>query len=153
MRVWRIATEGREYSAEDLSGKGAESSGGRWNRVGLPVVYAAESIALACLETVVHVAGGLPLNRYLVRIEIPEHLWQAREHPAAWPAGWDARPEGKASLDFGDDWLKSGRSLILIVPSVIVPEECVVLINPRHPDASMVKAVNERRWDYDPRIR
>lgn len=63
-----------------MGGKGAEKSGGRWNRVGRPAVYAASTIALACLETVVHLnAGGLPLNRFLVRIDVPDTIWTARE--------------------------------------------------------------------------
>ncbi len=66
-RLWRIGTDTRSWQAHDLSGKGAEVTGGRWNAKGTPVVYASEARALACLETLVHLnAGGLPLNRYLV---------------------------------------------------------------------------------------
>jgi RES domain-containing protein len=61
--LWRIATDAREYEAHDLGGRGAEKTGGRWNRPGRPVVYTATSIALARLETVVHLdAADLPLN-------------------------------------------------------------------------------------------
>ena len=52
--LWRIGVDTAFYTADDLSGKGAEKTGGRWNRPGLPVAYAASSIALAALETVVH---------------------------------------------------------------------------------------------------
>jgi len=66
--VWRIAAETPDYEAHDLSGKGAEQTGGRWNRKGTPLIYTSVSRALACLETVVHLSSGdaLPLNRYLV---------------------------------------------------------------------------------------
>ena len=79
--VWRIATDAPDYTADDLSGEGASRSGGRWNRVGTPVLYASGSIALACLETVVHLrADDLPLNRYLVQIDIPDAVWKAASH-------------------------------------------------------------------------
>ena len=77
--VWRIATDTPAYEADDLSGRGAELNGGRWNRPGRPVIYASSTIALACLETVVHLnQSGLPLNRFLVRIDIPATVTAAR---------------------------------------------------------------------------
>lgn len=152
--AWRIAVDAPGAPAADLSGKGAERSGGRWNRRGLPVVYAASSIALACLETVVHLnAGRLPLQRYLIRIDIPDDLAVAAELVATQKLpGWDALPPGNVSLDYGDDWLKRKRSALLIVPSVIVPDEANILINPAHPDAALIRAVKLRRWEYDQRL-
>lgn len=153
--LWRIATDTPEYEAHDLGGKGAEKTGGRWNRPGRPVVYSASSVALACLETVVHLnAAGLPLNRFLVRIEVPDELWQARRTltPADLPVGWSAIPEGKVSLDIGDGWLQDARTALLAVPSVIVPEESNVLINPLHPQAAGIHAAKVRPWFYDQRL-
>lgn len=153
--LWRIATDTPEYEAHDLGGKGAEKTGGRWNRPGRPVVYSASSVALACLETVVHLnAAGLPLNRFLVRIEVPDELWQARRTltPADLPVGWSAIPEGKVSLDIGDGWLQDGPTALLAVPSVIVPEEFNVLINPLHPQAAGIHAAKVRPWFYDQRL-
>lgn len=156
LQLWRIAVDAREYEAHDLSGKGAEKSGGRWNRPGMPAVYCATNISLACLETVVHLgAGGLPLHRTLVRIDVPEALWAARSRRTVGDLsiGWDAVPESKVSLDIGDAWLKGLASSLLEVPSAIVSEEPIVLINPRHPDAPQVTALKVRRWSYDGRLR
>jgi RES domain-containing protein len=153
--VWRIATDTPTYTADDMSGAGAKITGGRWNRKGGAVVYCASSIALACLETVVHLnTGGLPLNRYLVRIDIPDHTWAAAVAvtAASAPVGWDAIPEGKVSLDHGDVWLASGASALMLVPSIIVPEEHNVLINPAHAEAAAITPTKLRRWLYDPRI-
>lgn len=155
-QLWRIGTDTPNYTAEDMSGLGAEKTGGRWNRVGRPVVYAASSIALAALETVVHLgAGSLPLNRYLVRIDVPDDIWVARAERGSkdLPVGWEARPPGRVSLDFGDEWLQSLSSALCVVPSVIVPEEMNVLINPRHTDAHRIKATKMRLWTYDERMR
>lgn len=155
MIVWRIGVDTADYLAEDLSGKGAQGSGGRWNRKGEPVVYASSTIALAVLETVVHMAASdLPLNRYLIEILIPDEL-QARavRFDASAHVGWDAEPPGKVSLDFGSEWLNSAASAVAIVPSVIVEEENNVLINPRHPNAGRITAAKRRRFVYDRRIR
>lgn len=152
--LWRIGTDTPDYEAHDLSGKGAEKSGGRWNRIGTPLVYASTTRALACLETVVHLAKKpLPLNRYLVQITVPMAAWSAATEldPAAL-VGWDAEPAGKASLDWGTSWVSSTTALLARVPSVIVPEEFNVLVNPAHPDAGGLKAIKVRKWLYDARL-
>lgn len=152
--LWRIGTDTPDYEAHDLSGKGAEKSGGRWNRVGTPLVYTSTTRALACLETVVHLAKKpLPLNRYLVQITVPVSAWSAATEldPAA-HVGWDAEPAGKASMDWGTSWVGSIGTLLARVPSVIVPEEFNVLINPAHPDAVGLKATKVRKWLYDARL-
>lgn len=153
--VWRIATDTPAYEADDLSGAGAKNTGGRWNEKNVPMVYASETRALACLETVVHLnAGGLPLNRYLVAVVIPDTVWASAETQSAssLPVGWDAEPAGRASVKFGTDWLRSQRSVVLVIPSVIVPEESNVLINPRHAASAGITATKIRKWLYDPRL-
>lgn len=152
--LWRIGADTPDYEAHDLSGKGAERSGGRWNRVGTPMVYCSETRALACLETLVHLARHpLPLNRYLVKISVPAAAWaDAVTLDSAALVGWDAEPAGKASLDWGADWARASGSLLARVPSVIVPEEFNVLVNPAHPDLVAVKAQKLRKWLYDRRL-
>jgi RES domain-containing protein len=153
--VWRIGVDTPDYSADDLIGEGARRTGGRWNRAGTAMVYTSGSISLACLETVVHLAvGDLPLNRYLVSIEVPDELWSAaiifgpRDH-----VGWDAIPAGMVSLDAGRSWATAMTSALMLVPSVIVPEEVHILINPAHQDSGRIRAKKVRRWTYDARLR
>jgi RES domain-containing protein len=153
--VWRIATDTPAYEADDLSGAGAKATGGRWNTAGTAVVYTSQTRALACLETVVHLnAGGLPLNRYLVEVTIPDALWASAQmaSAASLPVGWDAEPAGRASIEFGTNWIRSGTAALLVVPSVIVPEELNVLINPQHSDSARITAAKVRKWLYDPRL-
>lgn len=121
----------------------------------MPVVYASTSIALACLETLVHLSGDapLPLQRWLVAISVQHEHWQQRNilEPADLP-GWDHRPPTSVSTGWGDRWLTSGTSLLAEVPSVIIPEERNVLINPRHPHASSLLATIRRPWIDDERL-
>lgn len=154
--TWRIGTDTPDYTADDMQGIGAKITGGRWNRKGSALIYTAHTRALACLETLVHLgSGGLPLNRYLVQIDIPDDVWAARQilsHKTT-PVGWDALPAGKVSLDIGSKWLNTAASCILEVPSSIVPEESNLLINPAHPDTARLVATKIRKWCYDARIK
>jgi RES domain-containing protein len=153
--AWRIATDTSDYASTDLSGLGAERVGGRWNRKGTPLIYTSTSIALACLETLIHLSGGMPrpFNRYLVRFTLPEEAWQSRiVFDRVTNVGWDALPAGFVSMNWGTHWAKSGVSLLAEVPSIVVPEEGNVLINPSHPDAHGINAKKMRRWTYDGRL-
>lgn len=154
IRLWRIAQDTPDYAAHDLNGKGAELTGGRWNRPGTPLVYASTSRALACLETLVHLgSGALPLNRYLVEIQVPAPVWAQAVFAAGESlVGWDALPAGRVSLSWGTDWAASGASLLAKVPSILVPEEHNVLINPRHPAGARLLATKVRKWTYDVRL-
>jgi len=149
--LWRIAAETRKHQANDLSGGGAAAYPGRWNDEKQPVLYTAPTIAIAVLETAAHIDdAGLPLNRHLVRIEVPESVWKKREVvlAAALPITWAAIPAGQGSIQFGSVWLTSLRSVILLVPSAIVPEEWVTLVNPLHPLAKKITASIVRPFDY-----
>lgn len=128
-------------------------TGGRWNSKGTPVVYCSTNIALATLETVHSLnSGALPFNRYLVRIDIPEAVWDGRQILDRLPGGWDAIAAGLTSRIAGNRWIGSGASAVLLVPSVIVPDEYNVLINPVHAGATSITATTVKRWIYDPRF-
>lgn len=149
--VWRIASDTPDYTADDLTGTGAKITGGRWNRAGTAVVYCSINISLALLETVAHLkAGTLPLNRYLVRVEIPSDIWDAADL-TAWnerPIGWNAWPPSRTSMDWGEAWVAGETSALLIVPSAIVEEESNIVINPAHPHAAQITSRKVRPLYY-----
>jgi RES domain-containing protein len=152
MKLWRIATETRKYAADDLSGNAAALHPGRWNEEQQSVVYTAASLALAVLETAAHIDdAGLPQNRFVIELQVPDEVWALHEDILLQdlaPA-WAAIPAGRASIEVGSSWLHSNRSPILRVPSVIVPEECAALINPRHAASRKIKARVVRKFDYN----
>jgi RES domain-containing protein len=152
MKLWRIAADTRQYRAADLSGGGAARRPGRWNDTGEPVIYAAPAISMAVLETAAHIDDkGLPLNRYLLEIEVPDDVWTLREEldVATLPSTWSAIPAGQASVRIGSAWLASLRSPILLVPSVVVPEERTSLINPAHKESKRITARVVRQFEYN----
>lgn len=155
VRLWRVASDTPDWTAEDMSGKGAASKGARWNHPGEFVTYAASSISLAAWETRAHFGRGaaLPWNRFLVRIDVPDAVWAARQtldRPP--PVGWDAIPEGIVSRNEGSIWLKARATALLAVPSVIIDEEDNVMINPAHRDCARIMASKVRRFVYDHRV-
>ncbi len=102
-------------------------------------------------ETAAHINTlGLPLNRFLVAIDVPDDLWAQRQDIAAdqLPPGWAAIPAGLTSVEVGTQWLSRQSSLLLCVPSVIVPEEPIALINPAHPMAGQLSAYKVRPVTY-----
>ena len=141
--LWRIASTTTEFNAHDVSGTGAAKYPGRWNLEGQYVIYAAPSIALAVLETAAHINdGSLPLNRYLVRIEVPDVAWDQRaiRMQEDLPGDWDAIPASMTAASIGSAWYESGASLLLQVPSVIVPREAVLVIHGKHQASDEVRA-------------
>jgi len=155
LALWRIAKATPHCTADDLSGGGAAEFGGRWNSKGKHVVYASSSIALATLETLAHLSDAIAVrNRFLVRIEVPREVWKKRIEVAIdeLPPSWLAEPPARATMAYGDRWLASGASALLLVPSVIVHEESNVLINPAHRDAKRIRSSIARQFIYDPRL-
>jgi RES domain-containing protein len=107
--------------------------------------------ALAVLETAAHIEGsGLPLNRFLVRIDVPKPAWAKRQilDPAVIDPAWRAIPAGRASSRLSHEWYIAGKSALLLVPSVIVEEDSNVLINPKHPDAAAMTAEIVSLFEY-----
>jgi hypothetical protein len=92
--------------------------------------------------------------RFLVRIDLPDDLWDARLSVSTsfLDVGWNAVPPGKVSPDLGDAWLKDAASpLVPEVASAIVPEESNILLDSRHPDMARLKPTKLRLWQYDGR--
>jgi RES domain-containing protein len=154
-QVWRIAKHTRQFDAADLSGGGAKLTGGRWNSKGRAVVYASSTIALATLETIAHLGDNIAIrNAFLVKIEVPAAVWRSREvvEASELDVTWLAEPPGSTTIKFGDKWLDIKTAPLLLVPSVIVPEEYNVLINPAHPGSAKLSATVTRQYIYDPRL-
>ena len=140
-----------KWAASALSGEGARLNGGRWNSPGMPMVYLSGSRALAALELLVHLTTPETrlIPRVLITVAIPRALIGGR----LWTApGWQEEPPGKNSTDQVDDWLRTASTAGVRAPSVLVPEEDNILLNPSHPDFSRINVLESREFSYDPRF-
>lgn len=147
--VWRIA---RRPYALDQCGVGARQNGGRWNYPGTTVIYAGCTIAIAALEKYVHVAGIVPRDLVLVRVALPKNHSTEQPALADLPEGWNLVPVGPASIAFGTRWVRENRSLVLYLPSALIPEEQIAVLNPTHAEFAAVTMQIERDFYYDPRM-
>lgn len=148
--AWRIVK--RKLARVAFSGEGARRYGGRWNSKGVAVVYVAQTQSLAALEILVHVDYAELLQHYVaIPVSIAPNLIIRVDVPRL-PRNWRAYPPPKRVRAIGDDWVAVGSSVVLQVPSVIVPSESNFLLNPLHPDYAKLKIGNPLPFKFDPRL-
>jgi len=150
MRAYRVTLAAyAANAAQAFSGQGGIYGLGRWHTRGRPVVYAAHSLSLAALEALVHLHRSTKIAPYMqLEINIPDALVEVA---TALPSDWQSNVG--ATQAFGDAWLVGVSSVALQVPSVIIPTESNVVINPAHPsfDLSWV-VVGPKPFSFDPRL-
>lgn len=151
MRLYRIVKT--KHLSTAWSGTGAQLYGGRWNPPGKPVVYLATSISLAILEIMVHLQSSLLLQSYtLLSIDIPDEKLEQLDLDSLSEDWKDPLPPD-STQSLGEAWLQSASSVGLRVPSVIVPSEFNVIVNPLHPDfAALLASVEKQPMAFDPRL-
>jgi RES domain-containing protein len=132
LTVWRITH--RRWADTAFSGEGARLAGGRFNRVGVPVVYTSATRSLAMLQILVQVDRRSRLDDHVTIPATFDDRFVEIAEARDLPEGWDNVPDTEVATAFGDAWQRSRRSLVLRVPSVIVPGEHNYLLNPEHPD-------------------
>ena len=140
MKVYRIA---KERYIDDLSGEGARTYGGRWNRKGTSVLYTAENRSLATVEYLVHLPIALvPTDTYIAELGIPDRVECEQIEIESLPKQWAAYPAPLVLADIGESWVKRNETLLLEVPSSVVRGEWNILINPKHRLFKEVKLSN-----------
>lgn len=142
----------KRINADDLSGRGAEIAGGRWNRKGLPALYLAGNRSTALVETIVHCRYIEDLyDRLVLSIEIPAGMADSFD-TGRLPDNWNATPWINDTIDMGSQWLRSHDNLILQLPSSVIPEEKIYMINPRHSEFKRVKIAVREVFKADNRL-
>jgi RES domain-containing protein len=146
-QAWRIVKE--KHAATAFSGEGARLYGGRWNSAGTSVVYTSGSQALAALESLVRLNPPVIFKYVAIPIQFDGLLV---EKVAAMPSGWTEEPPPPATRNIGDIWVKSARSAVLELPSVIIRGEPNYLLNPAHPDFRKIVIGKPEPFSFDPRL-
>ena len=150
IRAWRLVAAG--YVDRILSGGGAYRHGGRWNSPGRAVVYLSESLSLCVLENLVHMIKVPMLRSFKsIWVDIPEFSIHTLEKNDL-PPTWKAVPAPKATQEIGDKWFDENLSVVLKVPSTVVPDEHNFVLNPMHPEFNSLTIGEIRNFEMDERL-
>jgi RES domain-containing protein len=126
---------------------------GRWNGAGKKVLYCAESIALAFLENMIRRQGvGFNADFKIMLIEIPDAVGITTINTADLQTGWRDFKDYAACQPLGDQWYDRGKTLVLKVPSAVLPESCNYVINTMHVDFKKVQLIATTDLVPDERI-
>jgi RES domain-containing protein len=150
MIVYRLSSG--KYKT-DLSGKGAEMSGGRWNSKGVAILYTAQSRALAFSELAMHLPFGIiPKDYYIISIQVPDNVTGLELSMRDMPSDWRSNPHSDSTQKIGDQFIAEAKFLVLRVPSAVVPGDYNYLVNPRHPLSTEVRILDIESFEFDSRF-
>lgn len=147
MTLWRISDH------SELDGTGGLRASGRWHTAGRRIVYCAPNPATALVEVLVHIeidAAELPDPLQYLEIEAPDRISTQTVQSDALGRHWENNPI--ATRRVGDEWISSGTTALLRVPSIVVPATWNILINPQHPESAAVSVVRIHRHSIDERL-
>lgn len=120
----------------------------------MPVVYTSGSLALASLESLVHLGGlGLPADMMAVPCDLPDGLRVTVVEESDLPKNWRRFPSPEPLRKIGDDWLRKGVTAVLSVPSAVVPPERNFLLHPAHPEMDRIGIGRAFPFRFDPRLK
>ena len=125
----------------------------RWHTRGRPIVYCAPNPATALLEILVHAEidiEDIPLTFRYMEILAPDSV--PLETPDLKPLGHHWPDHLELTRQLGDEWLRSGRSALMAVPSVLVPATSNVVMNPRHAASDEIKVQRVINHPLDTRL-
>jgi RES domain-containing protein len=145
MVLWRISRH------QDLRGMGGLKASGRWHHAGQAIVYLAQTPASALLEVCVHTsASDVPPAFTLLKIQGPD-LEVPSIPIVSLPKDWQTLLE--VTRDLGTAWLEKKRSVLLRVPSAVVPETANYLLNPSHKQAAKFRVAEVFSYPFDLRLK
>ena len=152
LHLWRVEKE--IFVSTARTGEGARVAGGRWNSPGLAAIYCGESLALSVLEILVHAvtAEERADPRVWFALSLPQKVCRTVALKRL-PRGWDDPVSHPGTVAIGDQWLRSGISVALRVPSAVVPGEWNCILNSAHPQfRKLVRWSKPVALRLDPRL-
>ena len=148
--AWRLLK--RRFVEHAFDGEGARLFGGRWNSPGLPLVYCSATASLAVLEVFANLQRSDLAEQYvLIECSFDESLVETISVNGL-PEDWRRSPGPHTLQGIGDEWIRSGRSAALAVPSAIIEHELNYLLNPEHPDFRSIRRARPKPFVFDLRL-
>jgi RES domain-containing protein len=150
IQAWRLFKS--IHLDTDLLGEGARIHGGRFNSKSVAVVYTSASLSLAALEMLVHLQSVSLLAKYQMRrLTFDESLATGLDISDL-PTNWRDSPPSIEVQQIGDDWVASGQSAVLRVPSALLPHETNFILNPAHPGFAKIVFEPPEPFVFPPRV-
>lgn len=149
MLIYRIC---RAEFAKTLTASGFA---GRWNKEGQKVLYASATRSLAALELLANSSGLLLKVPYCVMVlDVPvDAAYYRTVDSGLLPTNWQNLSGYGRLQEIGASWYRHSESLILKVPSVLIPQECNYLVNTQHADfVSRIRLVEVVNYTWDRRF-
>jgi len=146
MIVWRLSRH-RSLEGSDVPG--------RWNLRKTRVLYTANSPSLCAWEVFAHQIEGdsWPIDYLLLKIEVQETDILTIS-PRDLPAGWNTLAYKNSVRKYGSDIITRDNPLGFWAPSVVIPEERNLILNPQFPNYhSLVKLKETIPFEYDKRFK
>ena len=141
IQVYRIT---KTTYGTDLSGTGAFLYGGRWNDPGIHMLYTADSVALATLESLAHLRQGISARDFvLVTLALPSGPYPSVEEYMHLPSE-ATKAVGRSS------WFQ--EHLAVRAPSVVTRKDDNYLVNPGHALMKEVAVLSVEPYDFDQRL-
>lgn len=150
MILYRLA---RTAFANDLSGRGAEKYGGRWNSPDTCMLYTASNPSLAMLEVFVHLNLDLvPTDYRMVCIFVPDDIPFMAVSTEELAGEWFSFPMKKTTQTIGDHFIRTNKYFLCKVPSSVTRGDFNFLINPGHHHMKNLKIVSNEAFPFDDRL-
>ena len=147
--AYRLVKE--RFADTPLSSEGARRYGGRWNPVGIGILYTSSSPELALLEQLVHLPAlayeDLP-KLFLITMILPGIPAPVKDLPENWrdPANYHQNHR------LLKDWLNQPDVMSMKVPSAVVAESHNFLLHPLHRDFGDIEILSSQPFNIDPRL-
>lgn len=142
---------GSRKHARKLDGVGAKLYPGRWNSLGVPLIYCGNNRALCAMEVLVHIDDA-PDDYTITTLLVPDTVAMLTPIVAQLPTAWKRKTYNAATRAYGDAFTNDGKHLVLCVPSAVVAKDMNYLLNPAHPDIMKVKVLKVEAFKFDPRL-
>jgi RES domain-containing protein len=116
------------------------------------MVYCGATAALCALEILAN-SAGLPKGMVIISIEIPDAITVVTINISDLPRGWNEPVPSASTKDIGTKWVRNATSVVLSVPSAVIPRERNYLMNPLHSDFSKITFNPPEPFVFDPRLK
>lgn len=116
-------------------------------------MFTSATLSLAALERFVNTDPDLePDDLVTIAVEVEPNVALETVAVADLPPDWRTYPPPPTVAVIGERWLRTSTSLVLSVPSAVIPNERNFVLNPAHADFGGLTIHPSEPFSVDPRM-